>query len=144
MQTNFGDTVIGFPLTGYQTLDNGLNFIGVQAGGDWEYPVFFIFYWDGEKLRGYIPHYGNPVNLDLMMAFGSEDYYGIDEKKEESIKKQYKERGLLTSDDPDFESYDIEYLKKYKMKDWKDWLESDLGYNWDAIEKDIMAAITVE
>ena len=39
---------------GYQTLKSGLTFLGCAGGGDWEFPVVFICYWDGKKLRGYI------------------------------------------------------------------------------------------
>ena len=61
------------PLTGIHTLDNGLTFLGVSAGGDWEYPVFFIIYWDGSKLRGYIPEDGNPYNSVAKCAYGNND-----------------------------------------------------------------------
>ena len=58
-------------LMGYTTLDNGLSFLGICAGGDWEVPVFFIIYWDGEKLRGYIPIEGNPWNTTTRQAYGN-------------------------------------------------------------------------
>lgn len=60
-------------LIGLHTLSNGLAFLGMYAGGDWEYPVFFIIYFDGKSLRGYIPTCGNMINLDFKTAFGSED-----------------------------------------------------------------------
>jgi hypothetical protein len=56
---------------GLQTLDNGLTFLGVVAGGDWETPLGFIIYWDGKKLRAYIPKDGNPWNTDTKMAYGN-------------------------------------------------------------------------
>jgi hypothetical protein len=52
-------------IMGFQELPNGFSFLGITAGGDWELPVFFIIYWDGHKLRGYIPTKGNiwnPIN----------------------------------------------------------------------------------
>lgn len=66
-----GDT-FGYKLGGLQTLDNGFTFLGCAAGGDWEQPVFFIIYWDGSKLRGYIPTEGNVWNKKYKTAYGSE------------------------------------------------------------------------
>ena len=42
------------------------------AGGDWEVPLIFVVYWDGENYRGYIPKRGNAVNLANMSAFGND------------------------------------------------------------------------
>ncbi len=61
-------------LVGYHTLSNGLSFKGMAAGGDWENPVFFIIYWDGKKLRAYVPTEGNPWNTDTKMAYGNDPY----------------------------------------------------------------------
>lgn len=58
---------------GFHTLDNGLTFCGMYAGGDWEYPVHWIVYWDGKKLRGYIPTEGNPYNTDTKRAYGNDE-----------------------------------------------------------------------
>lgn len=64
----------GEGLLGLHTfVDTGLTFWGMQAGGDWEYPVFFIVYWDGQKLRGYVPTDGNPYNTDTKEAYGNFD-----------------------------------------------------------------------
>lgn len=59
--------------TGFHTLDNGLSFLFGMASGDWECAIGFIIYWDGKKLRGYIPTLGNTFNLKKKCAFGSED-----------------------------------------------------------------------
>ena len=72
---------------GYNTLDNGLTFLGFCAGGDWEFPVFGILYYDGKKLRAYIPTRGNMINTKSKSAFGN------DEETDEEILAQY-------SDDP--------------------------------------------
>lgn len=58
---------------GLQTLPNGMPFVGVSAGGDWEWPICFILYWDGSKFRGYIPEKGNHFNKYTKTAYGSED-----------------------------------------------------------------------
>ena len=69
-------------ILGVQTLDNGLTFLGAWGGGDWESPVFFIIYFDGKKLRGYIPDTkGNPWNHKTKSAFGNNDEEDVDAKK---------------------------------------------------------------
>lgn len=60
-------------LVGYHTLPNGFTFNGISAGGDWEIPVFFIIYWDGTQLRGYIPKKGNPWNTTTGYPYGNDD-----------------------------------------------------------------------
>jgi len=51
-----------------------LSFLGVTAGGDWETPVYSIFYFDGDKiLRAYIPEKGNVYNFLAKSAFGNND-----------------------------------------------------------------------
>ena len=60
-------------LLGYHTLDNGLTFLGCSAGGDWETPVFFIIYFDGKKLRAYVPKKGNTWNKKTKQAYGNEE-----------------------------------------------------------------------
>lgn len=59
-------------LGGYQTLDNGFTFYGQMAGGDWENPIFFLIYWDGKQLRGYIPEKGNTWNTITKQAMGND------------------------------------------------------------------------
>jgi len=68
-EQNFGPAEI----VGYRTLLNGMPFLGVSAGGDWETPLVFIIYWDGKSLRAYIPTDGNPWNTDTKMAYGNDE-----------------------------------------------------------------------
>ncbi len=68
-QDNSG--IDGYEL-GIRELDNGMVYLGCAAGGDWEYPVFFIIYWDGASFRGYIPSDGNQWNKKYKTAYGSE------------------------------------------------------------------------
>lgn len=84
------------PILGVHTLDNGLTFWGMCAGGDWEEPVFFIVYWDGKRLRGYVPTDGNTFNTDTMMAYGN-GYEDDDEESKDAINKKnrYPELGNL-------------------------------------------------
>lgn len=60
-------------LEGFHKLDSGLVYLGVMAGGDWEAPVFYIIYWDGKKLRGYIPRDGNVWNYTTRQAYGNDE-----------------------------------------------------------------------
>lgn len=48
-------------------------FLGCYAGGDWEFPIYFIIYHDGANLRGFIPENGNFYNHIEMTAFGNND-----------------------------------------------------------------------
>lgn len=49
--------------------------VGCAAGGDWEYPVFFVVYLDndGATLRSYVPKNGNTWNYDADSAFGNDE-----------------------------------------------------------------------
>lgn len=124
------------------TID-GLTFCGMVTGGDWEVPLFMIFYWDGEKVCTYFPRKGNPINLDAMTAFGSEgeelgDYVDELTPKGVALKATYERLGL----------------HKY-MEDWCDWTgayyakygldsEGEIPFNWDAIKEDILGTIEVK
>jgi hypothetical protein len=68
-------------LCGYHTLPNGLTYCGMAAGGDWEFPVFFIVYWDGKKIRGYVPTKGNPWNSLTKTAFGNHEELDLKDAK---------------------------------------------------------------
>lgn len=60
-------------IVGLHTLENGLTIQGIVAGGDWEQPVFWLVYFDGQRLRGYIPTSGNPWCRKSKQAFGNHD-----------------------------------------------------------------------
>jgi hypothetical protein len=64
-------------------------FRGIWAGGDWECPVAFIIYWDGSKLRAYVPTDGNSWNTDTKRAYGNEEKDGEDLK---NMKKRWPEQ----------------------------------------------------
>jgi len=61
------------PEAGYGVTSHGLAYLCCFAGGDWEQPIYFIIYWDGNKLRGYIPEKGNPWNKKTNVAFGNDE-----------------------------------------------------------------------
>jgi len=58
---------------GYRLIKDDFHIFFVNAGGDWEFPICFILYWDGERIRGYIPNDGNAFNKKEKCAYGSED-----------------------------------------------------------------------
>lgn len=61
-------------LLGYNKIGN-FEFCGCAAGGDWEYPVFFLVYLDkdGKTLRGFVPKEGNAWNYDTKEALGNDE-----------------------------------------------------------------------
>lgn len=77
-------------IVGFRTLSNGLTYLGIVAGGDWEFPVFLIVYWDGKQLRGYVPKSGNPWNTDSKKAYGN-DYGDKENSDYKNMKKRYPE-----------------------------------------------------
>lgn len=62
---------MGYPC-GYVTLPSGLPVLFVNAGGDWETPVCFVLYWDGNSVRGYIPKDGNVYDKEKKCAFSND------------------------------------------------------------------------
>lgn len=101
-------------LVGYHTLSNGITFLGVQAGSDFEHPIFFIIYWNGKRLRAYIPKRGNVWNTSEKSAYGNN-------KKYDAINA--KKRGF------------IEQLREYNSDTFS------VPYNWKKIEKEVIAYI---
>ena len=64
----------------YMTND-GVPFILLCAGGDWEMPLALALYFDGTDFRGYIPNDGNVFNKALKTAFGNDDSDDAEGKK---------------------------------------------------------------
>lgn len=102
-------------MTGIVTLENGLTMAGFVAGGDWEQPLYFIVYWNGKKLRGYVPTDGNPWNTTTKAAYGNDEEADI-----KNIKKRYPEileeleegEDICGADDVDFA-----FVKEAILKD---------------------------
>lgn len=78
------------PICGFKVLPSGFTYLGSTAGGDWECPLFFLIYWDGKKLRGYIPKDGNLWNTDLKAAYGNdEEEFDMEGADAKNIKKRF-------------------------------------------------------
>lgn len=98
-------------LTGFHLLPNNLAIFAFMAGGDWESPVWCCIYWDGTKLRGYIPEDGNLWNTDTKTA------YGNDEKADlKNARKRWPENNDLIDLYGWFDDYDIKTMKQDIMK----------------------------
>lgn len=54
---------------GIKMSKKGFPYIQCDAGGDWECPVCFFVYFDGNKFRGYVPLKGNALNRNEKHAF---------------------------------------------------------------------------
>ncbi|MBU4501305.1 MAG: hypothetical protein KKA79_01840 [Nanoarchaeota archaeon] len=111
-------------LEGFKTLDNGLTYVGVHAGGDWEVMLYFAIYWDGSELRAYIPEDGNPWNTDVNYAYGnhnSDVYNAIDRgffkdtegKTGDDLQCLFEEKYI----EPDFDKIHAEMQKNIKFKE---------------------------
>lgn len=70
-------------VTGEKTTPDGIPYIEVYTGGDWESPLVAILYFDGKKFRGYVPKDGNTYNHRAKAAFGNSD------DDDEQAKKQF-------------------------------------------------------
>lgn len=55
---------------GSQTIGD-LTVIGCLGGGDWEEPVAFVIYFDGNDFRGYVPTQGNSFDIKSKAAIGT-------------------------------------------------------------------------
>ena len=80
---------------GYKELKSGMHLFFTAAGGDWEIPICFVYYWGEGELRAYIPKDGNIWNIKEKCAYGSEKI-STDENKDEIIKREYSETKLYT------------------------------------------------
>lgn len=141
MEFKAGAGYMSYPC-GYMQLANGMPCLFVNAGGDWECPICFVIYWDGKKLRAYIPKAGNMWNRDTKTAFGSDNY------KDETERLEMIQEFLN-----EVEDWDPEQAKKLKADlqaqidedgddaDFEGYFENIDVSNHDAILKDVQARI---
>lgn len=78
--------------TGLEVLENGLAVLKFQAGGDWEVPVFFVVYYDGKKIRGYVPLKGNTYNPKTKSALGNGILPSFNDNKGRDLDKEFVEK----------------------------------------------------
>ena len=73
---------------GYYEVTPGFHVWFAWAGGDWEYPLTWIYYWGSKELRAYIPSDGNVWNKKEKCAYGSE-LDGDGEYEHEEVAKEF-------------------------------------------------------
>lgn len=151
--THYSGTAEPAKYLGVHTI-NGFTFCGVETGGDWEYPIFVILYWDGSDIHAYIPKRGNTVNMDTMTAFGSEsDTLGnlcwhTDEYFSERGKKllaKYENSGIYVAESDDVYDdffWSELYIRQYGYKLNKNGYV-DVPFNWEAMMSEIHECFTV-
>lgn len=102
---------------GIKMSKKGFPYIQCAAGGDWECPVCFFVYFDGNKFRGYVPLKGNAINRNEKHAFSGGG-------NEPDAKFVQKELGI------DYEEADH--------------MCGDIDYNVDACLEDFLARVEVK
>lgn len=102
---------------GIKMSKKGFPYIQCDAGGDWECPVCFFVYFDGNKFRGYIPLKGNAINRNEKHAFSG----GGNEPDAKFVQKEL----------------GIDYEEADHMCD-------DIKYNVDACLEDFLSRVDVK
>lgn len=120
---------VGDSLLGFHTLPNDFTFFGVAGVADGsDFPMFSIFYYDGNKVRAYTPIRGNYVCTDNKCAFFMEEYSDIFNEK--ATKKRCAKFGI------DYEEMnEMNYVTIYEL--------DKLPMNFDAMKEDIEARIVI-
>jgi len=140
---NFNSSPVGSrydKIMGYHTLYNGLTFLGCSAGGDWEWPVFFIIYFDGKKLRAYIPKDGNICNYKAKYAIGNCDWAEWEESKNDRYphgEHNYPDQKFAMSIDL-FKEYTVGFSKKEKELYYRDIDADRIGESLCDVDKMII------
>jgi hypothetical protein len=123
---------------GFVTLENGFSCLVVHAGGDGDVPVIFIIYFDGKKLRAYVPKLGNPWNWKTKELF---PYCGevCDDDNEYSVEPTFKQIPNQIVN-PVLKK---EFLEKYPTIDSFDFERDAEKYivNWNEMKLDIINRI---
>ena len=102
---------------GIKMSKKGFPYIQCAAGGDWECPVCFFVYFDGNKFRGYVPLKGNAINRNEKHAFSG----GGNEPDAKFVQKEL----------------GIDY-------DEADHMCGDIDYNVDACLEDFLSRVEVK
>lgn len=127
-------------ICGVHTLRNGLTFLGFCCGGDGEIPFYCIVYYDGKKLRGYIPENGNPWNTDLRCAFGSDN----NTDKYDAYLEKAAKQGYKLDEDMDYSMAYVKLFCELHDIDFDDDEDYLVDCDSDIIEEDITRRITIK
>lgn len=120
----------GEMLFGWQTLPNGLTFLGCSMAEGGLCDAFAIIYFDGQNLRLYTPVRGNRINTIYGTVLGSE-YYDETMAAILETKSGVKNNGVDVGN-----IYANMYVPGAGV--------SDAPMHWDAMRDEIMQAITVD
>ena len=90
-------------LQGYVEIAPNFHTFWLSAGGDWEHPVNFLFYWGDNRIRAYIPKDGNQWDVKYKTAYGSEMESNSwdddnEEALEEEVRKEYAKVNSTSAD----------------------------------------------
>ena len=156
---------VGTHLIGFQTLPNGISFLGFINRGE-RYNSFSILYYDGNDVRMYTPLRGNCVNADYKMTFGGEGaYHDINER---ALWRKYRacdfwneehdwKWALHTTSYKNMTPDEMAAEEEWREKDYDDWAwyasnvylaqygltRDTVGLNWDAIKDELMQVFAV-
>lgn len=97
-----------------KTTPDGIPYLEIMAGGDWETPLLCILYFDGKKFRGYVPKNGNCYNHQKKSAFGNNDSDEADFAKQFSTTKGIQD-GYIEQD-PDIDLVTKEINSRLEAK----------------------------
>jgi hypothetical protein len=129
-------------LLGFQKLKSGAPYYGVYfAGTAYDIPAYGVVYYDKEAktLRGYVPLFGNLINLDTMAALGDEgnSFYFEDAANQYISEKLLPKSFNVTNPDyDDLNKFTKVYVNKFGFK-----TPADACGDWDAIAEDLEAAL---
>lgn len=118
----------------------GVPFYLCYAGGDWENGVYFMVYYDGKKLRIYVPTVGNPYRLDTKRALGNDE-----EGDDEYVFNDLVKAGILDKEtDADKKKgiyYNVTRNDELMIKDFSSRLDvkkSSVSESFDRLYENIM------
>ncbi len=101
-------------VTAEKTTPRGVPYLQIRTGGDWETPLIAMIYFDGKKLRGYVPKDGNSYNHKAKSAFGNND------DDNDACIAQFGDRGGTDKEfqdvEPDFTLVDSDVAKRIEAK----------------------------
>lgn len=101
-------------VTGEKITPSGVPYLQIRAGGDWESPLIAIIYFDGKKLRGYVPKDGNSYNHAAKAAFGNNKSDAAEGAKQ--FGRKFDDDDGCFSVDPDMALVDTDITKRIEAK----------------------------
>lgn len=105
--------------------NDGMSFLVVECGGDWECPIIAFVYWSEKdnKLKGFFPiNDGNVYNTITKTAYGSEDDSEFTFQSEEDYEKQMDKFELEKEKIEDNSDKIYDKAEKNGIKQFKDFL----------------------